>query len=618
MSSGMDSLVTPAAKNTWEGPFELPTLDRLNAQIPLDISPTAVAHDWFRQFIDTLKEEPTSATQLFLQDAFWRDLLVLSWDFRALQGSSSIARYLDDHLRTSAFRPLSLRDDALHAPVLHRPYPDLTFILFSFYFETAVGTGIGTCRLVPTADSSWKAYTMFTGMNSLKEFPEKVGSRRDPRMYQGTWEEKRRAEVDFADGHPTVVIIGGGHNGLEVAARLKSIGVQSLVIERNARIGDNWRNRYKTLCLHDPVWYDQMPYMPFPSTWPIYAPATKLGNWLENYAQSLELNVWTSSHIDNAQWDAKRKSWTITVQRNGSTRRLETNHLVFATGLGGGIPHIPVIPGQERFKGVVVHSSQYTSAENYKGLKVVVVGACNSANDIARDCSQHGLDVTMFQRSSTCVMSVKAVRIMLAGLYTEDVPTDYADLVTASYPLAVTRQLNKRVFPYLAETADKEMLEGLKRVGFKTNLGPDNAGLLLLFYGRGGGYYMDTGAAQDIIDGKIKLKSGTTIDSFIENGLSCSDGTELAADVVIFATGYGKSDARDVVEEICGPKVRDVLKPVWGLDSEGELRSVWRESGHDGIWFAYGNFPITRYYSTFLALQIKAQEEGLRTAHPTS
>ncbi|GBE78965.1 FAD/NAD-binding domain-containing protein [Sparassis crispa] len=603
--------VAPSTSSSvsWKGPFQLPTLNTLGSRIPPDIVPTDVAQHWFTKFKDAMQSQPRAVSRLFLHDAFWRDLLALSWDFRTIQNSSNIDHFLGNHLSRASWQSLALCDDDLRTPALRQPFPDLAFVQLFFQFETAVGTGIGTCRLVPTADGDWKAYTMFTSLTSLKGFPEKVGSLRDTAMYQGTWEEMRRAETDFADGHPSVVIIGGGHTGLEVAARLKSIGVSALVIEQNARVGDNWRHRYKSLCLHDPVWYDQMPYMPFPSTWPVYAPAAKLGNWLENYAESLELNVWTSSRVNSAEWDAERKSWTITVQRHGSARHLKVNHLIFASGLGGGTPNIPVVPSEERFGGEVVHSSKFTSAENYKGRKVVIIGACNSANDIARDCVQHEVDVTMFQRSSTFVISAKAVSAMLSGLYSENNPTDYADHLNASFPLAVSRQLHQRVFPYLAATVDKDILEGLKRVGFATNLGPDNAGMLVLLYSRGGGYYVETGAAQDIIDGKIKLKSGGSLESFTETGLRFSDGSQLAADVVIFATGFG--DPRDTVKDVCGPEVRDSLKPVWGLDDEGELRSVWRESGHDGLWFAFGNLSLSRYYSTFLAMQIKAREEGL-------
>ncbi|KAI0946647.1 hypothetical protein AcW1_010059 [Taiwanofungus camphoratus] len=398
----------------WTGPFVLPTTDK--SQVPADTSPLQVAQKWLADFAKALDSHPSAVVQLFLEDGFWRDLLAVSWDFRSIQGAGNILEHLETHLLRSGLRSFTLAQDPLRGPVLRSPLPDLTFVQFCFNFENAVGKGSGTCRLVCDSDDKWKAYTMFTGLDALDDFPGKVGALRDSKVYQGTWRQKRLAEMEFADDHPTVVIIGAGHSGLEVAARLQSLGVLTLVIERSARVGDNWRNRYETLCLHDPVWYDQMPYLPFPSSWPVYPSAPKLGDWFENYASSLDLNIWTSSEVKGARWDDPKKGWTLNVRRGNSDRTLQANHLVFATGLGGGVPKIPAIPGREVFEGRVLHSSEFTTAKEYAGLKVVVVGACNSANDIAYDFSQRGADVTMFQRSSTFVISAKAISAMLGGL----------------------------------------------------------------------------------------------------------------------------------------------------------------------------------------------------------
>ncbi len=96
----------------------------------------------------------------------------------------------------------------------------------------------------------------------------------------------------------------------------------------------------------------------------------------------------------------------------------------------------------------------------------------------------------------------------------------------------------------------------------------------------------DVGASQMIIDGKIKLKSGSPIKNFTETGLEAEDGSNLPADVVLFATGYG--DARNPIREIVGEELGKKLKPIWGLDEEGELRSVWRDSGLPNLWVMMG------------------------------
>ncbi|GBE79335.1 hypothetical protein SCP_0205330 [Sparassis crispa] len=598
-----------SAQTPWTGPFQLPTLDRLKAEVPASVVPLDIARRWLGDFTNALRSQPVLLGPLFLEDAFWRDLLALSWDFRSIQSSANIAKYLDAHISSSGLRSLTLCEDSLWAPVLRTPYPDLALLQLSFRFETAAGAGTGTCRLVPIESGEWKAYTIFTCLETLHGFPERIGSLRDRDMYQASWEDTRRAGLEFADGRPAVVIIGAGHCGLELAARLKAIGVRTLVVEKSPRVGDNWRNRYKSLRLHDTVWYDHLPYMPFPSTWPVYAPGAKLGNWLESYAEALDLDVWTSSRVQSANWNAEKKTWALTVRRGEAIRQLQANHLVFATGLNGSIPYSPTIPEQERFKGQVLHSSQFTSPESFRGKKVVVVGACSSAHDISRDCMNYGIDVTMFQRSSTCMVSAEAIGQLVLGMYGEGTSLEYADHVGAATPFAVTRQLHQRAFPHFAATIDKELLDGLARVGFRTNLGPDNAGIMPMVQTRAGGYYLDTGASQEIIDGKIKLKSGGTIAAFTESALRFSDGSELPADIVIFATGF--SNPRDVVKDVCSPEVYAKVKPVWGLDDEGELNSVWRGSGHEGLWFALGNLSTARFWTRLLALQIKAYEEGL-------
>ncbi|PCH37057.1 FAD/NAD(P)-binding domain-containing protein [Wolfiporia cocos MD-104 SS10] len=592
---------------------QLPTSDKLHYEIPADQSPLALAKAWCQSFSLALQSVPLGGqlAQLILEDGFWRDLYALSWDFRSIHGISLVVSYLEAHLSVAGFRSVNLIENGLQAPAFSSPFPDLTFLQLCFDFETSIGKCLGICRLVNN-EGHWKAYTVTTSLEEFHKFPERIGAMRNPTFYQGTWAEKRQAEVECPNNDPTVVIIGAGHTGLETAARLNNLGVPTLVIEKTARIGDVWRHRYKTLSLHDPVWYDQMPLMPFPAPWPKYAPATKLGDWFEAYAQTLEINVWTSSHISSAKWDSTTKKWNIVVQRGASTRSLIAKHIIVATGVSGGVPNIPNIPGRAEFGGLVLHSSQFTSAADYLGKRVLVIGACNSGQDIAHDFANYGADVTMFQRSSTFVMSVKVTDALVGDLYNENVPIDHADRLNFSFPFAVVRLLHQRLFPHFAATIDRDLLEDLNRVGFRTNCGPDNAGVLPLWYCRAGGYFIDTGAAQKIIDGQIKLKSGGAIERYTRTGVCFMDGTDVAADVVIYATGYADGgDARATVKDICDPEVLAKLKPVWGVDEEDELRSVWRDSGHEGLWFAMGNFPISRFYSRFLAMRIKAQEEGL-------
>ncbi|TFY68646.1 hypothetical protein EVJ58_g883 [Rhodofomes roseus] len=582
--------------------LELPTLQRLKSQIPPGVSAVQISQEWLNQFTSALESDIAGVGSLFLENGFWRDQIALSWDFRTIQGSKRILQFLQERLSVAKLCIGALVEDRFRAPALSKPFPDLVFVQFSFAFETEVGTGTGTCRLV-NAEGIWKAYTMYTALEALAGFPEKTGALRDATIEHGDWAAKRATESEFANESPVVLVVGAGHTGLALGARLKALGVRALLVEQKPRVGDNVVARSNAIY---EVYY--------PSTWPVYAPAAKLGDWLESFAKSLELDIWTSSKVEHARWNEPSKTWSVDVRRGGRLRTMEVKHLVLATGIGGGVPSMPAILDQNVFKGEVLHSSQFHSAEDYSGKNVVVVGAGSSGHDIAHDFANHDGDVTMYQRSETVVVAAKTFNAGLSRLYNEEIPTEIADHLSASLPIPINVQFHRRIFPYLASTTEKAMLEGLEKTGFKTSLGPENGGPLPLVFERAGGYYLNTGASQHIIDGKIKMKNGGSIERFVENGLRFSDGSELEADAIIFATGFG--DPRDVAKDICGPEIRAKLAPAWGITPEGELGSIWRESGQVRLWFAAGNLAISRYASKFLALRIKAEEEGLVRVEP--
>lgn len=589
----------------------LPTLERLGVSVLPEVDPAAVAQAWFGTFANFVqKTDVDGILGQLVDDAFWRDILSLTWDFRTFFGRNRIQRFLIDRLATTKLSNLQL--DA-NSATLGRPYPDIAWVQGSFTFSTAVGTGSGIFRLVLTPNSDWKAHNIFTNLEGLHGFPELSGPLREKESKFGTWPEQRRREreCEDPDQQPVVIIAGGGQSGLELAARLKYLGIKTLVVEREARIGDLWRKRYEALCLHDTVWYDHMPYIPFPPTWPVHASAPKVADWLESYAHSLELDVWTSSTVTQASQDPETKKWTVVIERaNAKPRTFVVNHLVFAIGFAGGTYKTPQIPGAEEFKGKILHSFHYTRAKEYEGKKVVVVGACTSGHDISKDLADHGVDVTMYQRSSTYVMSVSdGVRLVFGGLYYEGGPSpDVADRLNASLPIYLQKPLHQRIVKDIADK-DRETLEGLRRVGFRLNTGIDGTGFLLLVWSKASGYYFDVGASKMIIDGKIKLKNDAQISRFTKKGLEFDDGSTLDADTVVFATGLG--EARDPMRKILGPEAGARLKPIWGLDAEGEIQGAWRDIGLPRLWCMIGNFALCRFHSTHIALQIKAIEEGL-------
>ena len=581
------------------------------------VAPGEIFGAWLARFGAALEEGNIGAVEgLFLPDGWWRDLLAFTWDLRTFSGSQAIAeafRSTLDAVRPSRFNLTPGKD-----PVFVEQAPGMRWVQAFFDFETAVGRGVGFLRLMPAGTepgAPWKAWTVLTTLDELKGCEEPSGPRRVHGVAHGehrgrrSWLERRQDEQSLVGGDPAVVVVGAGQGGLTIAARLKQLGVDTLVVERNPRVGDNWRNRYRSLVLHDPVWYDHLPYLPFPAHWPVFTPKDKLADWFESYASAMELNVWVGTEVLGGDYDDDGR-WVVRVhQPDGTERTLRPSHLVLATGMSG-VPYVPEIPGASDFAGVLCHSSAHPGGREFAGRRAVVVGSCNSGHDIAQDFYEQGADVTMVQRSSTYVMSSEnGITMLFGGLYEEGgPPVEDADLMQSSFPIPVIGQLHVGATKVLAEM-DAELLAGLEGAGFKLDFGEDGSGLMMKYLTRGGGYYIDVGASTLITEGKIKIKQGVGIERLEHDGVVFTDGTTLPADVVVLATGY--QNMRESARALLGDEVANRCQPVWGLDHEGELRTIWRRCGHPGLWFMGGNLQQARTYSKFLALQIKAIEEGV-------
>jgi cation diffusion facilitator CzcD-associated flavoprotein CzcO len=584
-----------------------------------------VADDIVSKLNDALSSRDNNAiATLFLTDkSYWRDHLALTWDFKTSKGVQNIKRLLDD----AKVRLIQIEVDnssAFRAPKFGpiHDWGDVNGISFFIQFETEVGRGEGVVNLAEE-DGQWKLFTMYTALRELKGHEEPVRHRRTRGVKHGgdparkNWKERREAEKESLE--PKVLIIGAGQGGLTVAARLKMLDVPALMIDANECVGDNWRKRYHQLVLHDPVWYDHLPYVPFPPHWPVFTPKDKLAEFFEAYVNLLELNAWTSTDLKSTSWDEGKKQWTVEVERRkpgGSVekRTLHPKHIIQATGHSGK-KNMPEIKGMGSFKGTrLCHSSEHPGANpESKGKKAVVVGCCNSGHDIAQDFYEKGYDITIVQRSTTCVISSDSIcEIGLKGLYDEDAPpTEDADTFLWSIPSELFKVQQIKVTKKQGE-ADKKLLDGLEAAGFKTDNGPMGSGLLMKYFQRGGGYYIDVGASQLIADGKIKVKQGQELAQILPNSIEFADGTKLEADEIVFATGY--QNMRTQARLIFGDEVADRVSDVWGFNEEGEFRTMWQKSGHPGLWFHGGNLAISRYYSRMLALQIKAIEEGIQGA----
>ncbi|OAL42860.1 FAD/NAD(P)-binding domain-containing protein [Pyrenochaeta sp. DS3sAY3a] len=586
----------------------------------LSIDPQQIAQSIIERFNQALsRNDYKSIVSLFLPHSYWRDHLAVSWELRTLDSPEAIANFLSEGCRLT--KVTIDTSSAFRAPHFGNidGYGDVKGIEFCITFETEIGTGRGLVRL--GEESEWKIFTLVTSLQELRGCEEPVYHRRTVGVAHGgdpnrkNWLEKRQSAQAFEDRDPTVLIIGAGQGGLTCAARVKMLNVDALIIDAHPRVGDNWRNRYHQLVLHDPIWYDHMPYLPFPAHWPIFTPKDKLGEFFEAYVALLELNVWTRTTLSSPTWDEGKQHWNVTLLRtrdDGSTseRVIHPRHMIQATGHSGK-KNFPQMTGVADFQGgLLCHSSEFPGAKLGKGKKAIVVGSCNSGHDIAQDFYEKGYDVTMVQRSSTCVVSSKAiVEIGLKGLYDEDgPPVDDADMWLHGLPMRLFKAQQIKVAKKQSEY-DAELLLGLEKAGFRLDRGPMDSGLFLKYFQRGGGYYIDVGASQLIIDGKIKIKQGQEVTEVLPRGLRFADGSELEADEIVFATGY--QNMKSQAELIFGPRVSDRVNSVWGFNEEGEFRTIWQQSGHPGLWFMGGNLAAARYYSRILALQIKGLEENL-------
>ncbi|GGB60421.1 FAD-dependent oxidoreductase [Tistrella bauzanensis] len=559
------------------------------------------------------------AVSLFQTDCYWRDLVTFTWNIRTMEGRDQIRDMLTSQLGT-----VQPGDWRVAEGETATEEGGVTTAWISF--ETAVARGFGLIRL-----KDGLIWTLLTAMTELKGHEEPLGRERPLGAKHGaakgrlSWSEERAkeaAELGYAS-QPYVVIIGGGQGGIALGARLRNMGVPAIIVEKNARAGDSWRNRYKSLCLHDPVWYDHLPYLPFPPNWPVFAPKDKIGDWLEMYTKIMELNYWSSTTCSSARYDEAAGEWTVEVVRDGVPVTLKPKQLVLATGMSAKA-NLPDFPGMDRFTGDQHHSSKHPGPDAWRGKRAVVIGSNNSAHDICAALWENDVDVTMVQRSTThIVRSDTLMKIGLGALYSEEavangVTTQKADFIFASLPYRIMHEFQIPLYDQMREV-DADFYAGLEKAGFQLDFGADGSGLFMKYLRRGSGYYIDVGASQLIIDGQIKLKAGQ-VKEIVEDGVVLEDGTMLPADLIVYATGYGSMNgwAADLISQ----EVADKVGKCWGLGSdtpkdpgpwEGEQRNMWKPTQQEALWFHGGNLHQSRHYSQYLALQLKARMEGIPT-----
>lgn len=574
----------------------------------------ASAQGWLDEFERTLDTpDPAALDRLFLSDSFWRDVLALSWNLQTLAGRDTIAQELTTLAPKAAPTNFKIAPNRAAPRWVTRAGTNTIEAIFNF--ETAIGRGSGIVRLVPDAADGdrLKAWTLLTALDELKGFEEQLGTSRPrgrtySRDFRGpNWLDLRNASRDYSDRDPAVLVVGGGQAGLAIAARLKQLQIDTLIVDRESRIGDNWRKRYHALTLHNQVQVNHMPYMPFPPSWPTYIPKDKLANWFEAYVDAMELNFWTGTEFEGGAYDETTRRWTVTLRRaDGSKRTMHPRHVVMGTGVSG-IANMPEIPTLNNFKGTLLHSSRYEDGENWTGKRAIVIGTGNSGHDIAQDLYSSGAGVTLVQRSPTLVTNIEPSAQLAYATYNEGTLEDN-DLIAASMPTPLARKTHVMLTEQSKEL-DKELLDGLRKVGFKLDFGEGGTGWQFKYLTRGGGYYFNVGCSNLIVEGAIKLKQFSDLEGFVSAGARMKDGTTIAADLIVLSTGYKPQEY--LVRKLFGDGIADRVGPVWGFGDGFELRNMYTRTGQPGLWFIAGSLAQCRINSKYLALQIKAIEEGI-------
>ena len=571
--------------------------------------------NWLQSFNEAISQQKNKdesikiLSNLFFEDSHWRDILALTWKIQTVSGKSNVIENLLNKIMEVSAK--SFQIDQRRTPPREVIRAGENVIEVILRFKTKFGNCESVVRLCEDQErkGNFKAWSILTALSDLNSSNKKNIEQYQNILEGPNWLDKRNEDRLYKNREPEVIVIGSGQAGLSIAARLKQQNIDTLIVDKNERVGDNWRNRYHSLKLHNQTHVNHLPYMPFPSTWPTFIPKDKLAGWFEYYVESMELNVWTNTKFIGAEYNENKKHWNVKLKlSNGTIKIMKPKHIVMAVGVSS-VPNRNKIPGINDYKGKVIHSVDYDSGKHYDGKNVLVYGTGTSAHDVAQDLYVHGANVKIVQRSPSMVVNVEPSAQLPYQLYNEGPNTDDCDLITISSPLEVLKKTHQ-LLTQKTKKIDKPLLDKLTSVGFKLEYGEENSGWQFKYLTRGGGYYFNVGASDLIADGKIKVIQFSDIVNFLSSGIEMKSGEKFDVDLMVTATGYKGQEY--VVEELFGKPVVDKIGPIWGFDDERqELRNMWIQTKQPGLWFHAGSLAQCRIFSKFLALQIKATQEGI-------
>jgi thioredoxin reductase len=520
----------------------------------------------------------------------WRDLFALTGSLRTFYGTDVISTW-QRLAKQAGVESVKLVPGSVR---IVSQGPDINWFDAAYSFETTSAPQIEGTILLSVADG--KIWLIRSILDRLKNHPDI-----DEYSLQTTVPASTMDDVSEDNHVFDCAIIGAGQAGLSVAGRLKSQNVDYVVLDRNKRVGDAWRNRYDTVKLHTTRDSSYLPFnRTFDTSYPVYLSKDDLAKGYENWVNEFQIKVWGSTVLEKGTWLPEEDAWELQLTRNGKPTSIKARHIVMATGAGCQTPIMPVLDNVDHFRGSAVHSASYKSATSWKGMRGVVVGTANTGHDVAEDMLAAGLSsVTMVQRSPTYVLPTEYYKKFQDGIYNQQMPTKIADRIAYSNPLAIGRLSNMRILHKMADE-EPERFDALEKANFKLIRHGD---IVYQLFERFGGHYMDVGASQKIADGlvslshipchfadlltsnlQIKMKSDALVTGYYEDGLVFDDGSKLGADVIVFATGF-EGNMKVMMRDIFSDQVVAQLDDFWGLDDEGEIQGAFRPSGRRCMLF---------------------------------
>ena len=579
-----------------------------------------LATDWITAFDQAISRGSRDQLQeLFADDSHWRNICGISWAFGTISGRDAVIDTLLSRNSQAGACEFEL------APERHPPRTNIVagedVIEAVMKFRTRIATNIGVVRFkacsiedgrLPVA---WSLMTAIDDLDGTEATPERSSEdlNHERSTSKENWLDRRQLEQSYVDREPDVLIVGGGHAGITSAVELKQLGIDALIVDGMKRIGDNWRLRYHSLKLHNVTAVNHLPYMPFPKTFPRYIPKDKVANWLESYVDHMDLNFWTETRFEGADYDDASGRWMATLhQADGTQRQVRPTHIIMATSIST-TPSLPDIPTLDAYQGNVLHSSTFPGGEAWAGKRALVFGTGTSGHDIVQELFANGADVTMVQRSPTLVVNVEPSAQLYDGTYLDGSKrTEDLDLFNTSVPMPLIRENHKLITSKVREL-DKPILDGLEKAGFELEFGDEGTGWPLKYRTRGGGYYFNAGCSELIAEKKVDLVQYRDVETFTSDGLLMQDGRSKPADLVVLATGY--KGPSYVVGELFSSKVAERVGEVWNVNSDTqELNNMWVQTKQPGLWFTGGSFSQCRIYSKYLARQILGAQQGLLDA----